>query len=165
MLTPHWWLGPSPWERSSTQLFKYVWDEKKFYAKGSLNYVDVRDLSEIVFRLLTENHNGERYVVNAGNVPYQEMFAEISQVFKRRTPDIKVTSFIAALAWRVALLQSLITQKPPFITKETAYMSQKHFYYKSDKLLETLDFSFRPFKESIYWTCQELATRNHLEIK
>lgn len=156
-------LGPSPWNRSSTQLFKYVWDQRKFYATGSLNYIDVRDLAEIVFQLLASNINGDRFVVNAGNVLYKELFDKIASIFKRRAPHLKVTPMIAAIAWRLAFLQSVITRKPPFITRETAYMSQKHFYYKSDKLKEKLNFEFRTLDESIQWTCQELIKFNKLK--
>jgi nucleoside-diphosphate-sugar epimerase len=157
-------LGPSPWERSSTQLFKYVWDQKRFYAKGSLNYVDVRDVAEVVYQLLVGDYAGERYILNAGNVSFKELFEKVAAVFKKRAPHIKVTPLIAALAWRGALLQSFFTRKPPFISKETAYMSQKHFYYKNNKILNTLDFEFRPLQESITWACEQLAAHNDLNV-
>ncbi|EAY28876.1 NAD-dependent epimerase/dehydratase family protein [Microscilla marina] len=157
-------LGPSPWERSSTQLFKYVWDEKKFYAAGSLNYVDVRDVAEIVYQLFVGEHTGERYIVNAGNISFKELFEKIAKTFNKRAPYIKVTPLIAAFAWRGALLQSFFTRKPPFISKETAYMSQKHFYYKNNKIIDTLNFKFKPLQESIDWACTELAQYNHLSV-
>ena len=155
-------IGPSHWDRSSTQLFKYVWDEKKYYATGSLNYVDARDVSAIVFQLMTGDSGGERYILNAGNIHYKEFFEHIAKAFKKRPPHTKVTPFLAAVAWRAALFQSLFTRKTPVITKETAYMSQKHFYYKNDKVVDILNFKFRSLEESINWTAQELIHTNQL---
>ncbi len=35
-------LGEGDWQKSSTQLFKYVYDGKPFYTEGTVNYVDVQ---------------------------------------------------------------------------------------------------------------------------
>ena len=44
-------LGYSNWDKSSSQLFKYAWQEKPFYMDGSFNYVDVRDIASIALQL------------------------------------------------------------------------------------------------------------------
>ncbi len=157
-------IGPSHWDRSSTQLFKYVWEEKKYYATGSLNYVDARDVAKIVFRLATGSFSGERYILNAGNVHYKEFFEHIAKAFHKRPPRVKITPLLAALAWRAAWFGSLFTQKQPVITRETAYMSQKHFYYKNDKIINALNFKFYTLEESINWTSEKLISQQQLSI-
>ncbi|OJJ20931.1 hypothetical protein BKI52_10145 [marine bacterium AO1-C] len=155
-------IGPSHWDRSSTQLFKYVWEEKKYYATGSLNYVDARDVAHIVYQLVTENFSGERYILNAGNIHYKQFFEKIAEAFGKRPPRVKVTPLLAALAWRAAWFRSLFIQKAPVITRETAYMSQKHFYYKNDKIVKALDFKFHTLEESINWASEKLISQQQL---
>ena len=157
-------IGPSHWDRSSTQLFKYVWEEKKYYATGSLNYVDVRDVAKVVFQLMKGEFNGERYILNAGNIQYKQFFEHIAKAFGKRAPRIKVTPLLAAVAWRVAWFQSLFTRQTPVITRETAYMSQKHFYYKNDKVTNALDFQFHTLEESINWTSEKLLSKQELKV-
>ena len=48
-------LGEADWNKSSTQLMKYVFDEHKFYPQGNLNYVDVQDVAECIFKLTIGN--------------------------------------------------------------------------------------------------------------
>jgi len=61
-------LAPTDWEKSSSQLFRYAWEEKSFYTEGSLNYVDVRDLAEMVFRIYSSNPRGQKFIASAGAI-------------------------------------------------------------------------------------------------
>src|SRR5690606_3677923 len=44
-------LSRGNWDKSSAQLFKYVWRERPFYSDGSFNYVDVRDVAQQIHQL------------------------------------------------------------------------------------------------------------------
>jgi nucleoside-diphosphate-sugar epimerase len=72
-------LGEADWNKSSTQLFKYANSEPTYYPKGSLNYVDILDLSECVYQLVTSDIVGERFVLNAGTISFQNFFEKVSQ--------------------------------------------------------------------------------------
>ena len=45
-------LGESDWNKSSSQLFKYVFDKKPFFTPGNLNYVDVKDVANCIVTLI-----------------------------------------------------------------------------------------------------------------
>src|SRR5688572_23589273 len=55
-------LAPANWNKSSAQLFKYVWSEKPFYTEGDINIVDVRDVVNIVHKLLHHSLEGQRFI-------------------------------------------------------------------------------------------------------
>ncbi|MFN0189653.1 MAG: NAD-dependent epimerase/dehydratase family protein, partial [Bacteroidia bacterium] len=42
-------LAPSDWNFSSSQIFKYIWNENSFYLGGFVNYVDARDVASIAY--------------------------------------------------------------------------------------------------------------------
>src|SRR5690606_4767935 len=71
-------LGPLNWNKSSTRLFKYVWDQNRFYPKGFINYVDVRDVAEVSIKLLEGEVNGRRFILNAGQLSYKDFFEKIA---------------------------------------------------------------------------------------
>ena len=52
MVNPTVVLGAGDWTRSSLQLIKYVHDERPFYTDGLVNYVDVLDVAESLYRLM-----------------------------------------------------------------------------------------------------------------
>ncbi len=166
ILNPSVVLGTGDWTNSSTQLFRYVWKENPFYTQGTINAVDVRDVAEAVFRATVSAIEGERFILNAGNMPYKQFFEEVAQHLGKKAPSRKINTFWAGVAWRVAYLVSLITGKKPFISRETATLSQKSFKYNNQKAIEQLGIEFRPLSQSIAWACQELikkyqGTKNH----
>jgi dihydroflavonol-4-reductase len=153
-------LGPGNWERGSTKLFKYIYNENKFYTNGNINYVDVYDVAEIIVRLLGKNVAGERFILNAGTMTYKELFERIAKAFGKKAPTIEVGTLLAEVAWRIEHLRTLFHSNEPIITKETARMSGYSYTYENAKIKQLLGYEFAPVKESIDRICQELTTRS-----
>jgi dihydroflavonol-4-reductase len=149
-------LGPGNWHKSSTQLFKYVWDQQPFYTEGNMNYVDVRDVADIIFKLIHSEITSERFILNAGSIAYKEIFDKIAQAFDKKKPYIKVSPWMASIAWRAAYIKGLLTGSKPLITKETAQMAQKSHIYSNKKIKNTIGYEFKNIDETIDWTCREL---------
>ena len=61
-------LAPAKTAQSSARIFDYVRKEGKFFTKGQLNYVDVRDVAEMVWRIHRHEITGERFIANGGHV-------------------------------------------------------------------------------------------------
>ncbi|MFZ6009991.1 MAG: NAD-dependent epimerase/dehydratase family protein [Bacteroidota bacterium] len=144
-------LAPADWTKSSAQLFKYVWDEKPFYTDASLNYVDVRDVSELVYRLLMAQLEEDRFIASAGNISFYEFFSKVARYFNKKNPHIKLDkNFLRVAAW-VESIRARITGIEPLITSETARMAGMHFQYDNSKIKKTLNFEFQPIENSIQW--------------
>ena len=158
-------LGPGDWSKGSTSLFRYVFRRNRFYTPGTLNYVDVRDVAEIVCELLdTSQHiNGERYILNAGTTSYKEFFQKIAVNFQVKGPSIEASPFISEIAWRLAYLKNLFSSRKTIITKETVRLGKNQFSYDNGKIRELLEFSFRSLDQTLNWTCQELVKRHKAE--
>ncbi len=152
-------LGPGNWENGSTKLFKYVWDQNLFYRKGELNFVDARDLADIVYKLLISDVSEERFILNSAKISYQELFQKIAGSFHKKAPSIEANSFMTALAWRVEYIKSLLTGKDPILTRETAQLSGLSYTYENAKIRQSLGYTFRTIDDTIQWTCKELANR------
>jgi dihydroflavonol-4-reductase len=142
-------LGESDWTKSSTQLFKYAYDEHRFYSEGNMNYVDVKDVIEAIYQLTTSDIEGERYVLNGGTVSYKEFFEKVAKLFNKKPPVQKVSPILTEIIWRIEALRSFFTGKAPLITKETAKNSLMKFVYKNEKIRQTLHFKFTDFDETI----------------
>lgn len=153
-------LGFSDWYRSSTQVFKYVWDEKKYYSEGLVNYVDVRDVAEVIVKLLVSDIEGERFILNADTITYKTLFETIAKYLNKQAPTKKVTPFLSKIAWRVLAISSLFTGKKPLVTRETANTSQNSFIYENSKIIDNLNFKFKNLEESVEWVCKQLVEKH-----
>jgi dihydroflavonol-4-reductase len=86
-------LGPGDWHRSSTRLLRYAYDEHRFYTKGLLNFVDVRDVVAHLARLMLDLPalpSAERYILNGGVYPLGNFLQEAAAAFGRRPPTLAV---------------------------------------------------------------------------
>jgi nucleoside-diphosphate-sugar epimerase len=146
-------LSRGNWNRSSAQLFKYVWKSRPFYIDGSLNYVDVRDVSEAIVKLYHSQYQGERFIINAGSIPYLEFFRAVAQRLSRKPPGIKLSK--STLTWlaRMEQFRSALTGAHPLITPETARLAETRFFYANQKVTQALNMAFQPIEQSLDWCC------------
>ncbi len=142
-------LGEGDWTRSSTQLFKYVYDQNKFYTQGLVNYVDVLDVAAITVQLLLSDIENERFVLNAGTTTYKDLFEQIAQGFNQKAPSIGISPFMSEILWRIEAIRSFFTGKNPLITRETAKSARTRFVYDTDKIQKKINFSFIPLSQTI----------------
>ncbi len=152
-------LGPGDWDKGSTTLFKYVYDKKSFYPTGSINYIDVRDLVSIILKLMNGNIDGERYIVNAGQMKYKEVFEKIATRFETRAPSKSIEGIWLTLAVILSRIKAVVTGKRPELTSESAKVAGLSIFYENKKVIETFDFKFKALDESLDWTCKLLMDR------
>jgi nucleoside-diphosphate-sugar epimerase len=154
MINPSVILAPANWNNSSAKLFKYVWDEKPFYTEGYLNYVDVRDVANVAVQMLNADVKGERYIVNAGSISFQEFFQKLAGAFQKKSPSVKVGRTMLHVISRLESWRTWFTGTEPLITRETAKISGSRFLYENQKIRNTLSFQFQPIDDSVAWCCQ-----------
>jgi len=155
-------LGENDWNKSSTEIFKTVYKEFPYYSEGVTGFVDVHDVASAMIELMNSDISAERFIINADNISYKDLFDMIAEAFSKKPPHKKVTPFMAALIWRLEAMRTFFTRKAPFITKETARAALAKVYFDNSKLLQTLpSFNYTPLKESVERICKELMQFNY----
>jgi nucleoside-diphosphate-sugar epimerase len=147
-------LAPADWQKSSAQLFRYVWDERRFYIEGSLNYVDVRDVSSICYSLLKSDIQNQRFIINAGTVSYKEFFTAVASKFGRKAPSIKLSKNFLKIVAYLEVIRGRITHSEPLITQETARLAGTYFKYENKKIKKLLGFEFTTLDNTLVWCCR-----------
>lgn len=142
-------LGSGHWKSGSTQIFHEIWKGMKFFPQGKTGFVDVRDVAELMVKMMESDISEERFIANGANLDFKELFDKIAQAIQKPSPKIPVSNFIRSIAWRTEWLKSKITGASPMITKETAMISSKSFAFDSTKSIATFDFQYRPIEETI----------------
>ena len=148
-------LGPGDWTRSSNMVFKYVYDKKKFYIDGLVNYVDVRDVADTIFHFIENPTSGEKYIINAGQTTYQQLFELIADNFNAIPPSIKANGLLLQLARLTEKIKSVVTGVAPKITKETIQLSMQNQLYDNSKLINTIGIQFRKLEDTLQWACEK----------
>ncbi len=141
--------------RSSATLFDYVWREKSYYTGGLLNYVDARDVADVVFQLYQNPQPGEKFVLSAGSIKYKEFFEQVAAQFGKKAPSIHVSSRLALWAGWAEEMRALLFQQEPMVTRQSAKMAVQSYRYDAGKANRFLGVPFRSLDETIAWCCKD----------
>jgi nucleoside-diphosphate-sugar epimerase len=159
MINPSVILAPADWNKSSAQLFKYVWDKNLFLIDGYLNYVDVRDVAYLTCALLESHYRGERFIANAGKIEYKVFFNRIAELFHKRAPFIQLSPRVLQVAARLEVLRTWFTGSEPLLSPETARLAGTDFLFKNEKIKSSFSFTFQPIDNTLAWCCQSYMTK------
>lgn len=149
MVNPSIVLGAGDWNRSSLQLLKYAYDEKPFYPAGLMNYVDVLDVTDALFRIMESNVTAQRYILNGGTIPYQSLLKQVAGVLGKRPPSIEVPPLLTQVLWPLEAIRSWLTGKAPLITRETARSASALYQFNGHKIEQLAGFQYRPLSETL----------------
>ena len=156
-------LGGNDWSKGSAEIFRSVYKEFPWYTEGITGVVDVKDVARAMILLMNSEINKERFILNAENLSYKEIFTAIANCFGKKAPQKKVSSLIAAMVWRWEAIKSMFTGKDALVTKETARTALAKVYFDNTKIVHALPgFTFTPINETIANTCATLQRINHL---
>ncbi|TSA26756.1 MAG: NAD-dependent epimerase/dehydratase family protein [Bacteroidetes bacterium] len=141
-------LGPGYWQDNSG-LFRLVYEGLKYYTRGINGYVDVRDVARAMIDLMDRDLLGERFIVSADNLSYEQLFTLMARYLGKPAPSVHVASAMTRIAWRVEAVRSFITRSKPEVTREMATTSAQIYTYSNRKIRERLGIEFITPEESI----------------
>jgi len=155
-------IGPAKRYQSSAQLLAYVSDQKPFYTKGLINYIDVRDVAEIIVQSLEDEIYNEQFVLNSGSISYRDFFKAIAKQLNLKAPYIGVPKFMVIIGAVLENLISKLKRKPATLTWETAKIAGNKKIYNAEKVKKTYDINYRTLEQTIEWTVNEMQKRGEL---
>lgn len=157
-------LSQADWNKSSSQIFKYAWLGKPFYTDGAINYVDVRDVVEMIIKLINRESGGQRIIANAGVVPLKDILTKLALNFNKKPPWIRVPNPLISIAANLEYFRSLLTGNEPLVTSQSARSAREKYFYSNKKAIEELGMQFHGLNETIDWCCahylQNATTNN-----
>ena len=158
-------LGFGDWQQSSSAIFKNAFNEFPWYTQGINGFVAVEDVARATVQLMESSISNQRFLVNADNWSFRELFNTMADGFGKKRPHLKASPLMGALAWRLEALKSLFTGQKPLLTKETAKVAQTATYFNNSKLLKALPgFQFTPLKECIEKTCRQYLLQQPTQL-
>lgn len=146
-------LGPGNWDIGSPKLFQAIWKGLKYYTKGETGFVDVRDVASAMIALMDEQNfdqtRNQRFILNAGNMSYQEFFNKIADALQKPRPKTFAPDMILQVAWRAARVASFFSGKRPAITRDAVSGTNRINRYNGRKIEQTIKFEYRNLDTTI----------------
>jgi dihydroflavonol-4-reductase len=142
-------IGPGMWKGSGRQILQQVYRGLKFYPSGSGGYVDVRDVSAAMIKLMEGNYFGERYIINGENISHRDFLNLIADAMQRTRPAKRITPILGSLALMAEAVRATLTGTPARITRKALEIAAETAAYSNRKIVDTLNISFIPVRKSV----------------
>jgi nucleoside-diphosphate-sugar epimerase len=146
-------MGPGNWDIGSPKLFQSIWKGLNYYTKGISGFVDVREVVKAMIMLMDDEHfeavKHQRFILNAGNMSYQDFFNKIADGLDKPRPRSFASDVKLLIAWRMAQWGSFFTGKRPVITRDAVSGSNQKNQYSGEKIIRTTGFTYRSLDSSI----------------
>lgn len=149
ILNPSIILGKGDWHRSSSKLIKFIHTHKKHYPKGTMNFVDLRDVRDVVLKLIDKDINGERFILNGGQCSYKQLFEEVSLLMNNNRLRKEVSMTTLKILQKLASLKSVLTNSASLLTKETLITLESPVEYDTSKIEKIIDHKFRNLQNTL----------------
>jgi nucleoside-diphosphate-sugar epimerase len=144
-------LGKANYGKSSAAIYSYVLEENKFYPKGDMNFIDVRDAAQITRLLVEKQVWGERFILSKQSISFKEFFSETAIVFGKKAPQFAVPTWLIPFASvSASILRAFGISKNP-LNKQTARISQQKTHFDNSKIQSLLGYTYFPLRESLEW--------------
>ncbi len=132
------------------ELFKLDERMLRYYPPGIAALVDVEDVARAMILLMESEISQERFILNAENVRYKELFAEFARLRDIPGPAIELKAWMGTLMLTFLKLANYVTGRKPSLTKAALDASFSTSVYSANRFLNKFPhFKFKSFKESL----------------
>ncbi len=147
-------IGPGAFTNNSVihMMKQYIDGKLPAGVKGGYNFVDVRDVSSAVISLCNKKDKKGCYIISGHYVSIEEFLSAIHRNTDRQLKKLNIMVprwFVNLFAVPVYAVKYFITKETPIYTRYSIYTLSSNSNFISDKAKRELDFSPRPFDETI----------------
>ena len=147
-------IGPGFSKSAFGTIINMVTNKKRFHTCGKTGYVDVRDIANIMIRLMNSKIENERYILVNKNLSYKKVIDMVSSNLGMKNKS----TFVSKSKLKIALVFDLVSSK--FFSKERKLSKAlcktltRNFNYSSKKIKKNLNFEFTSILETFEKSCQ-----------
>ncbi|MCB0843775.1 MAG: NAD-dependent epimerase/dehydratase family protein [Bacteroidetes bacterium] len=154
MVNPGLIMGKGDWTQGTPKMFSVVDKGLTFYSQGIAGVVGAEDVAKACRLVLEkETSHGERFLLAAENIPYQELFQKIAKYLGKKPPSIRIPKGLALFAGKAAEMAAQITQNEPLISSESMRSGMNTRHFDGSKITQ-LGLEYTPVEEVIRKTAE-----------
>ncbi|MFT4568741.1 MAG: dihydroflavonol-4-reductase [Saprospiraceae bacterium] len=150
ILYPGFILGGGQWTNGPLQIFREIYKGLKFYPKGGVGVVDVRDVAAIIERILqNDSIKNEGYILISENITHKSLFEKIAKALNLAAPSIGLSDTLARFVIAIESIKSRFTNSKPLLNKEMYKIASYQLQYSNQKIIDETQFEFREVNNTI----------------
>lgn len=143
-------LGAGDWRSGSSVIARVLSGGTPFYPCGATSFVDVRDVARAMVMLAgSEKADGQRYILAAGDMPFEELISIANRTIGRRPPRMRIGRNGLSAAQKAVAVFSRLAGREPALTGEMVRILTQRKFYNGQKIARDFGFAYTPLEETV----------------
>lgn len=157
IINPGFILGRGNWAKGSSSIFSYVASGKPFFTRGTLNYVDVRDVCQGIVNTLALTSNGTRHLLCAGQISYEDFFKQVAHLASCKPPYINIPAGLSHLIARFTEVIGSIIPLSELLSADSLRASQRKSACSGKEASESLGLQYHSLEDTLQWVIADAS--------
>lgn len=133
--------------------------------RGAYDFVDARDVAQGTIQAALDGKKGESYILSGHLVDLSQFFDVLRRLSGKKSIINVLPTWFARLSAPIAELYYKLLRKPPIYSKYSLYTINSNAHFSYLKAQQALNYSPRPFEETIKATMKWLYTEGRIKKK
>ncbi len=143
-------LGRGDWKTGTSGFFRKIDKGLKYFPTGSNGMVSAKDVSRFICTLLEQRPNGERFILSAENMKYEDLFSLIANHLDVPSPHRPIQGKLKIFAYLKEVLSNLSGSHSSYLSRESIENISEVKAYSNSKSISLLDFQYQAIPELIH---------------
>ena len=158
-----------PWDYGISNIGQLILDfasgHLKSYVSGAYDFVDVRDVAHGLILAAEKGQTGRHYIFSGAQVQVPELMKELASDIGYPAPTYRIPAMIARTAGVLASTYYRLLRRKPVFTAYSIDVLRSNSLVSSARAREELDFTTRPWRESIHDQVEWLRSEGMLPTR
>tara|TARA_B100000945_G_scaffold50566_1_gene36210 strand:- start:18699 stop:19712 length:1014 start_codon:yes stop_codon:yes gene_type:complete len=142
-------IGPGSWGSGIGTIINRGQSGFPFYPTGSCGVIDVRDLVEIMIKLMKTNISNERFIINSDHISYKKLMSIIAKVLNKKPPFIKLKPFIIKVFIALDIIWNKIRGKRIELSTDAVKYTTQEIRLNSKKINDSITHHYRNIETTL----------------
>ncbi len=152
-------LGRCDITRSSGVLFGRILKNSKYYPEGNGNFVDVRDVSIAIQKIMEKKIIGERFILNGISLDNKELYTKVAQRLNKKLPSKEITRKQLKYLKPIENFISFLSFRTPQISRDIIKLVGTSYKYLNKKSIEELELNYTDIDDTIDYAVSYLQQK------
>ena len=142
-------IGPGSWESGIGTIINRSQSGLPFYPPGSCGVIDVKDLTEIMIKLMKTNISNERFIINSDHITYKDLMSIVATSLNKKPPYIKLRPFIMKFFIALDIIWNKFRGKRIELSTDAVKYTTQEIRLNSKKINDNIKHHYRNIETTL----------------
>tara|TARA_B100001564_G_scaffold215752_1_gene181606 strand:- start:114 stop:1124 length:1011 start_codon:yes stop_codon:yes gene_type:complete len=159
IVNPGFIIGSHFWNRSSSSIFKRIYNGLKFYPTGKISLVSVEDVVIASIKLMNSKIQNERFILVSENMNYKEFLDLISKNLGKSLTKYPLKKPLLYIIYFFDIILSFLRIKKRFMSKALISTFNNNQEFNGNKIKKFISFKYEKIDEKVKEICKDFIDK------